>query len=108
MTGAAGSPGIRGDFVGACVVCMRGTDTALTFRGIAEWAIAGLVTLGVPEQDAVAMVSSGPGEVPDGELAISVRVCGSCVKRCPASFPMPRLALSGSPVPVIQQPEQTQ
>jgi hypothetical protein len=77
-------PGLDGTYTGSCVVCLQGCDTALAFRGEAEWVIAGLMHLGLPHEEAEDTLSHvtdcAPGMVPDGELTIPVRVCESCVQ----------------------------
>lgn len=71
--------GLDGTYRDSCVVCMRGTDTGLAFIGEAEWAVAGLTLLGVPENLALSILSAAtgcdPGMVPEGEITIEVRVC---------------------------------
>lgn len=78
------SPGMDGTFRDSCVVCLRGTDTAIGFGPAeAEWALAGLQLLGVPEDQAEAIVSAftgcDPGTVSSEDVTISVRVCRSCM-----------------------------
>ena len=50
------APGIDGTYDGSCVACLRGTDTGLAFTGEAEWIIAGMMMLGIPEDQATIMV----------------------------------------------------
>lgn len=75
---------LQGTYESSCVVCMRGTDSGLAFRGVAEWATAGLMVLGVPDDQAAIIIStatgSDPGKVPAGEITVPVRVCQDCVK----------------------------
>jgi hypothetical protein len=101
-------PGLRGDYDGTCIVCLTPTDTGLAFQGPAEWAIAGLTVLGVPADEAAitleARWETAPGNVPDGEVTVPVRVCRECVRRCPASFPDPVLVVDGAEIPVIAGP----
>jgi len=47
-------PGLDGSYRETCIVCLRGTDTGLAFEGEAEWLLAGLEQLGVPEDEAYA------------------------------------------------------
>ena len=101
-------PGLFGHYHGSCVVCLRGTDTALAFQGEAEWMIAGVSALGVPLKQAGVMVSHFfgclPGRVPDGDdLTIVVQVCSSCVAKAKPGFPVPGLVVGGR-VPTIGQP----
>lgn len=93
---------------GSCVVCGRGTDTALSAEGEAEWHIAFLINLGVPEADAPDVVTAGtnsdPGKVPAGRFRAIYRVCATCVARAPyAGFPAPVLLVKGGTLPVIRQ-----
>jgi hypothetical protein len=70
-----------GRLPGLVLACLRGTDTGLIFAGQAEWAIAGLTVLGLPDSDAQAMTAMtwaeqygcAPGEVPAGRRSR----CGS-------------------------------
>jgi hypothetical protein len=80
-------PGLNGDYRGACVVCLKGTDTALAFRGEAEWTLAGLMRLGLPKKEAYATLEAfltefQPGHitgmVPPGVIAVPVQVCRRC------------------------------
>jgi hypothetical protein len=79
------TPGLRGTYEDSCVVCLRGTDSGVAFTGTAEWIVAGLVKLGVPEEEAVATLSRAtgcdPGMVPGGEFAFPIRVCEECADR---------------------------
>lgn len=76
------APGLDGTYRGSCVVCLRGTDTGLAFVGEGEWAIAGLMRLGIPRGEASIMVSAAtgcdPGKVPIEEVMLPVRVCRQC------------------------------
>ena len=96
--------GIHGTDAESCVVCLRGTDTALAFVGEAEWAVAGLQHLGVPDYQAGATVSyglgCGPGEVPDGEVTVMFRVCRECADK--AGFPV-ALVTAAADIPAIRQ-----
>ena len=93
-----GAAGLQGDYSGTCVVCLQPTDTALGFRGTAEWLAARLVVLGLPNEQAIAMVQNVEGD------EMMVRVCAACVERCPASFPPPALVLPGRAILTIEQP----
>jgi hypothetical protein len=97
---------------GSCVVCGNGTDTALAVEGEAEWHIALLIELGVPEAEAPDVVSAGtnsdPGKVPAGRFKAVYRVCAACVERAPADFPAPVLFVEGGTMPMIVQPPEDQ
>jgi hypothetical protein len=87
---------------------MRGTDTALGFRGEAEWIIAGLKMLGIEsEEEAYATfrraTDSEPGMVPDGILEVINRVCTSCVEQAEPNFPAPALLIAGADIPCVEQ-----
>jgi hypothetical protein len=91
---------------GTCAVCLRPTDTGLAFRGEAEWVIAGLMGLRVPQEQAEAMLSGftgcGPGMVPVGEVTVPVRVCRRCVESAAAEWGGRTLPVGVLPtVPVI-------
>lgn len=78
-------PNLQGDYEDSCAVCLRGTDTGLAFTGEAEWAIAGLYRLGIPQDQGAAMVEMftgcEPGRVPSGEITVAVRVCRACASK---------------------------
>jgi hypothetical protein len=102
------SRGLDGTFSGTCVACLRPTDTGLGVRGDAEWHAAFLVSVGLPEKEAIACAegarSDCPGGVkPDGRFDMPYQVCERCAARVP-SFPKPSLVLPGEPVPTIGQP----
>ena len=80
------TPGLRGDYRGSCVVCMRSTDTAFGIRGEAEASIAALVVLGVNQEEAYEMLRAywaeaepdnplEPGNVPGGVHDWAFRAC---------------------------------
>jgi hypothetical protein len=83
-------------------VCLRGTDTGLALTGVAEFVVAGHVKLGVPQDQAVLMVSEAtgcePGNVPVGEFTVVVRVCRECANR--AGEPV---GLIATEVPLIKR-----
>lgn len=92
---------------GSCVVCGQGTDTVIAFHGEAEWHIAGLRVLGVPEGEDVlayeAATGSEPGTAPSGETTLQVRVCAACCARSPFHPRVrPALALPGQEVSTIR------
>lgn len=76
---------LRGDYRGSCVACMQGTDTGLAFVGDARFAAAGLTALGIPDDQVQFTLAAATGNVdgrlPEGEMPVVVRVCGSCAGR---------------------------
>lgn len=93
------------DYAGSCAVCLTGTDTGISFEGEPDWLVAGLNILGVPYEQAVATVDPNMPPLDDhGRARITYRVCQRCVKKCPASFPNPKLLISAGTIPVIHQP----
>ena len=121
------APGLDGTDPGSCIVCLGGTDTALAFRGVAEWHAAGLVDLGLPMEHAVrtaqgaeAMTLQGiaagdetvEAELLDGMVVFeaSYRVCCACVAdanaRMAHPFPPPR-PVTGE-VPLLVQRTRTE
>lgn len=90
-------------FVRSCVACLRkNTDTVLAFKGDAEWVAAGLMALGVPEDEAgstVAYALTGRvDEVPEGEVSMIFRVCETCAER--PGFPVVPVA-AGEVAPIV-------
>jgi hypothetical protein len=74
----------------SCVVCLRGdVTTMIVLRGQAEWAIAGLMRLGIPRDQAMGTVEKfaetelgcRPGKVPDGTFDYAARVCRECAEK---------------------------
>jgi hypothetical protein len=102
------SGGIHETHAGACIGCLRGTDTALAFTGEAEWAAAGLIRLGVPAPEVMATISHyldvEPGMVPDGRFTVFFKVCKRCADR--AGFSV-GLVMAGGDVPNVVQREST-
>lgn len=101
-------PNLQGNYQGSCVVCLHGTDTALAFVGEAEWLVAGLDVLGIPDDEADIMVAeffegkgADPGKVLDGEHKMAVQVCAGCVAKAKPNFPAPGIPAFG--VPDIRQ-----
>jgi hypothetical protein len=78
---------------------MKGTDTGLAFKGEAEWAVVGLMRLGVPQDEAERTVSIGtgsdPGKVPPGVITVAFRVCKSCADK--AGMPVGLMAFGQLP-----------
>lgn len=97
-------PNLQGDYRGSCVVCLRGTDTAIAFTGEAEWLEAGLRVLGIPDGQARHTADqywqergADPGMVFDGEHTMTVKVCAECAARSGANFPAPGIPAFGVP-----------
>ena len=91
------APGLDGTYGGSCVVCLNGCDTGLAFVGEAEWAMAGILALGVPADQAQTMVVdklaleygiAEPGVVPGGDVTVGVSVCQPCVDKSGCGFPL--------------------
>ena len=82
-------PGLDGTYRDSCTVCGTGTDTGVTFRGSAEWCIAGLVVLGVPLKQAIGTFQVGLGndprslERPDADVTVTFLVCKACADPTP-------------------------
>lgn len=95
---------------GSCVICGCGTDSGLAFAGDLEWLAGGLVAMGVPTQEAIAMIERFPeniGQLDDGDLSATFRVCAPCVAAAQPDFPAPVLLVQGAEVPCIRQAVQT-
>lgn len=77
-------PGLDGTYRDSCVLCLEGTDTAVAFVGESEWAIAGMVVLGVDQAAAIMMVEQAtgapPGQAPVDDTRVQVRCCRSCLQ----------------------------
>ncbi|WP_331761260.1 hypothetical protein OG225_42945 (plasmid) [Nocardia sp. NBC_01377] len=99
MTASFPPPGLDGTYSATCVRCLRGTDTGVAFEGSAEWAIAGLVSLGLPVEQAVAALGWTDGSVPSGRITVPVRVCGTC-----AAIPGIPTGIPALGLPVVGQP----
>jgi len=97
--------GLRGDYRGSCVVCLRPTDTGLATEGEADYAMAMLIELGVPEGQAPDVVSLAAGVEPGmayvGRQTVVFRVCARCAAA--AGFVAPGLLAAGAPVPQYVQ-----
>jgi hypothetical protein len=97
--------GLWGRYEGGCITCLRPTGTALAFLGSPEWLVSGLISLGVPQDEAPAAIirildrrSATP---PAGECEAIVPVCDSCVSGSP--FPAPVLDAPGAAIPRVVQ-----
>jgi hypothetical protein len=93
----------------SCIACFKGdVPTVIAFEGEAEWILAGLCVLGLPEDQAYATLrhwleteqgwTGGAGTVPTGTLRFSCVCCAECAA---PTFPV------GLPehAPVIGQPD---
>jgi hypothetical protein len=98
-------PGLQGDYRDTCIVCLRATDTAMAFRGEAEFLAAGLICLGVPHDDAMRIASQASGDNADN-LTMRIQVCALCVAKSKPSFPAPRVHMKGSNIPLVAQKPQ--
>lgn len=91
---------------GTCVVCMTRTDTAVAFIGEPLWSIAGMIGLGIPKDQAIALVKMVPpfrtNEGPYGDEIRIFRVCGDCTDRVDLPRPGP---LKDGDVPLVHQPD---
>ncbi|UZF57082.1 hypothetical protein LH935_03540 [Gordonia polyisoprenivorans] len=102
--------GLNGDWAGSCIVCFTPTDTALAFQGEPEWCIAGLVALGVPEDQAAATFAAefgtvsplGVHTVPSEEVTAMYRVCSACASA--KGMVAPALVIVGEDTPCYRQP----
>jgi hypothetical protein len=92
----------------SCVCCYRGdTDTAVAFQGEAEFAMAGLIRLGVPKGEAGPTVQvfcehelgCDPGMVPAGDFTYVFRLCPDCAAK--AGVPVGKLPDN---IPTLRQP----
>ena len=103
-------PGLDGTWRDSCVVCLQGTDTGLAFVGEAEWVIAGLTVLGIPEDQGTTMISEvtgcAPGNVPLGEVTMHVRVCAKCAAASGMGLTVGLLS-DAAGVPGYRQPKGT-
>jgi hypothetical protein len=97
-------PGLQGTYGGSCVVCLQGCDTGLAFWGEAEWIIAGMTNLGIPQQEALIMLEDAfgcpPGTVPDGQIELPLTVCEACMARSGLGMPLGLIA-GDKPLPCI-------
>ena len=100
------SPGLDGTYSGSCIVCLNGCDTGLAFVGEAEWGMAGLHALGVPQEQAQQIVVeqlatlygiTEAGVVPVGDVTIGASVCKSCVSKSGTNFPLGLTAMGNVP-----------
>ena len=95
-------PGLQGTYEGSCVVCLKGTDTAVLLVGRAEWVVTVYMHLGIPENEAAGAVSTAtgcsPGMVPAGEINVRTRLCRQCARSFPVGLD------AGETLPMIRKP----
>jgi hypothetical protein len=75
------TPGLQGDYRDTCFICFQGTDSALGFKGSADWWAAGLIILGVPENEAINYVENFAHADVDHPDVMVIRVCSQCATR---------------------------
>ena len=78
-------PGLQGTYAHSCVICLQGCDTGLALHGEAEWIIAGLLNLGIPDMDEAATMlgtlhGCDPGMVPNGLGTVTIQLCQACLE----------------------------
>ena len=78
-------PGLPGAYAHSCVICLQGCDTGLALHGEAEWIIAGLLNLGIPDMDEAATMlgtlhGCDPGMVPNGLGTVTIQLCHACLE----------------------------
>lgn len=87
MTMTLPTPNLQGNYQDSCVVCLRGTDTGLAFTGPAEWSLAGMRVLGIPDDQAEILLAGVTGmergKVPVDDITVSLRCCAACTKDTP-------------------------
>ncbi len=78
-------PGLEGPYEQSCVICLKPTETGLELEGIAEFVLAGVIKLGVPEEQARIILAvlwgKEPGQVPDGIVKTPIPVCAEDADR---------------------------
>ena len=92
----------------ACVLCLAGDGHGTLVQRRRGMGLAGLIVLGVPEEQATLMVSTATeneaGMMPDGEITFPVRVCRRCAVSGGARLPV---GLISCVIPDIAQGEGT-
>jgi hypothetical protein len=109
------APNLHGNYEGSCTVCLKGTDSGLGFHGPAEWVLAGMKVLGVPEDETLGTLAEAvnenrpdpqthvaPGMVPGGEVTVVMRVCRDCAEASGTGFSVAAIALN---VQIYEFPE---
>jgi hypothetical protein len=99
----------------SCVGCFKGdVTTAVVLEGEAEWIIAGMAhACGISAEEATATFESyaiaelgcDPGQVPDGRLTHSVRLCRECAAKTGTRVFDEGAIRSGEPVGIYKQQE---
>ncbi len=79
-----------------CIVCYRPSDTALAVIGEPDWHQVFLEVLGLPDDEAKAVVASVTG------WQQTYVVCAACASKSP--FPAPVRAVQDASIPVVAQP----
>lgn len=88
---------------GSCAGCGLGTDTGIAFQGEPEWAVAGLMQLGIGYDEALLTFRAALGlesELVPDYITVTTRVCAACARK--AGFPVPVLLIDGAMVPCIR------
>ena len=93
--------GLTGTYEGSCISCLRGTDTGLIFDGPAEWAVAGLINLGLTYPEAHQTLGWTDG-CPAGWLQTPIRVCADCAGRVGSGLPVGLVTGDLGELPAIQ------
>lgn len=92
---------------GTCVSCLKPTDTAIDVDGEAEFHMATLMILGLPDDQAASMVgqltNAPAGQAFSGRRMAAYRVCTACVERTGTNMPRPGLAIPGAEIPTVYQ-----
>lgn len=94
--------GLQGNYAGSCIACMQPTDTGLSVTGEPEWHAAFLLNIGIPRNEAIAIVERWPAPDESDDRLRVYRVCAACAAK--GRFPKPQLAIDGGNVPNIGQP----
>jgi hypothetical protein len=78
-------PGLQGPYEQSCVICLKPTETGLELEGMPEFVLAGVIKMGVPEEQAHIILAvlwgKEPGQVPDGIVKTPIPVCAEDADR---------------------------
>jgi hypothetical protein len=76
------APNLRGDYEGACVACLRGTDAGIGLAGTARFVAAAIRILGVPIEDArlIVVMETGNDDL-DEQVTRIVQLCAACARK---------------------------
>lgn len=89
---------------GSCVICGKGTDTAIMVRGRGEFAIGVLRLCGVSEWEAAITISNCTGcdigKIPVGEFDTLMMICVACAQPLGVE---PALRAIGQPIPMLRE-----